>query len=173
MRRILPGMEQLGGLGAVQTMDHASVLAELAAQLPRRRWSGKRIVTAGLLALVVLGLAVGLYAFNRQAMPLNATPTYVDVPEIMVNLRTSDDDARFLKVRLVIEAATPDAAAAIKSRLPGVMDGFHSFLRELRPQDLAGASGTYRIKEELLIRVNQAAAPARASDVLVQEMIQQ
>ncbi len=166
-------MKQLEGPGAVQTMDKADVLAALAAQLPRRRWSGKRIVMVVLAIVAGMALASGLYVLNGRNASAAVAPTYVDVPEIMVNIRATDDSLRFLKVRLVIEAATPDAALAIKARLPGVMDGFHAFLRELRPQDLAGASGTYRIKEELLIRVNQAAAPARASDVLVQEMIQQ
>ena len=80
---------------------------------------------------------------------------------LKVDYKTSRDDPVTLADR------------AIEARLPLVIDGFQSFLRELRPEDLAGASGTYRIKEELLIRVNTAAAPVRARDVLVQELIQQ
>lgn len=53
-----------------------------------------------------------------------------------------------------------------------MIDSFQSYLRALHPQDLGGASGTYRIKEELMVRINRA-GPGRASDVLVQELIQQ
>lgn len=142
--------------------------------LPRKRWSGKRVV--GLLAIVI-ALAGGIYAAAQFSRPEPAqvvdTPHYVEVPDMMVNLRTPNGERRYLKVRVTLEAASADDAAAIQAKLPAIIDGFQSFLRELRPEDLAGSAGTFRIKEELMIRVNRAAEPGRASDVLVQELIQQ
>ncbi|MBW7946887.1 MAG: flagellar basal body-associated FliL family protein [Sphingomonadaceae bacterium] len=147
-------------------------LAALEAALPRKWWSGRRIVTA---ALIALAFAAALYGLQWAAAPgvlTPAAPHYVEVPEMTVNLRAKGGERRYLKVRVVIEAASREDAAAISARLPAVIDGFQSFLRELRPQDLGGASGTYRIKEELMVRINRA-GPGRASDVLVQELIQQ
>lgn len=155
---------------AIQPHD----LSAFEAELPRRRWSGKRIVAA---IAAVFALAAGIYAANYYLQPAPApvvdTPHYVEVPDMMVNLRTANGERRYLKVRVTLEAASAEDAAAIEARLPAVIDGFQGFLRELRPEDLAGSTGTFRIKEELMIRVNRTALPGRASDVLVQELIQQ
>ena len=48
-----------------------------------------------------------------------------------------------------------------------------SSLRELRLDDLKGSAGVLRLKEELLRRVNVAAAPYKVRDVLLKEMIVQ
>ncbi len=90
-----------------------------------------------------------------------------------MELRPNAGTRHYLKVRVTLEAPSAQDAAALRMHLPAVIDGFQSFLRELRAEDLAGSAGTYRIKEELLVRVNRAAHPARASDVLIQELIQQ
>ena len=61
----------------------------------------------------------------------------------------------------------------IQPMLPRVMDTFQVFLRELRPTDLEGSAGTYRLKEELTRRVNTAVAPGRITAVLFKEMLVQ
>lgn len=149
-------------------------LPALTAELPRKRWSGKRIVAALAFILALIG---GLYAAKQYAAPETVetiqTPHYVEVPDMMVNLSTTSGERRYLKVRVTLEAASAADAAEIEAKLPAIIDGFQAFLRELRPEDLAGSAGTFRIKEELMIRVNRAAEPGRASDVLIQELIQQ
>jgi flagellar FliL protein len=155
---------------ALETVD----IGAMEAALPKKRWSGKRIVAA---ATLVVALTAGSFAAREWTRPEAAapvaSPSYVDVPDMMVNLRTAGGERRYLKVRVTIEAASEADKTAIEARLPAIIDGFQSFLRELRPQDLAGAAGTYRIKEELMIRVNRSGGPGRARDVLVQELIQQ
>ena len=54
-----------------------------------------------------------------------------------------------------------------------MVDQFQGYLRELRMDDLKGSAGIARVKEELLRRVNVAAAPYKVRDVLLQEMIVQ
>ncbi len=147
-------------------------LAALEAALPRKWWSGRRIVTTATFVLAFIAALYGLQWAAASGGMTPAVPHYVEVPAMTVNLRAKGGERRFLRVRLVIETASSKDADAIKTRLPAVIDGFQSFLRELRPQDLGGASGTYRIKEELMVRINRT-GPGRASDVLVQELIQQ
>ncbi len=53
------------------------------------------------------------------------------------------------------------------------MDNFQVYLRELRIEDLKGSAGMYRLREELLTRVNAAIAPAKVHDVLFKEMLVQ
>jgi flagellar FliL protein len=44
-------------------------------------------------------------------------------------------------------------------------------LRELRPSDLNGSAGLFRLKEELTKRVNLALAPQQVNAVLFKEII--
>ena len=43
----------------------------------------------------------------------------------------------------------------------------------MRVEDLKGSAGMYRLREELLGRVNAAAAPVKVSDILFKEMLVQ
>ena len=101
-------------------------------------------------------------------------PAYVDVPEVLVNLsNVGSDRTQYLKVKIVLEI--PDAALApqIEQTMPRVMDTFQTYLRELRPTDLDGSAGLYRLKEELTRRVNAAIAPNRINAVLFKEIVVQ
>jgi flagellar FliL protein len=57
--------------------------------------------------------------------------------------------------------------------MPRVLDAFQTYLRELRPTDLDGSAGLYRLKEELTRRVNVAIAPSRVNAVLFKEIVVQ
>ena len=45
--------------------------------------------------------------------------------------------------------------------MPRLQDLFQTYLREMRPEELRGSAGTYRLREELIARANVAVAPAR------------
>jgi flagellar FliL protein len=101
-------------------------------------------------------------------------PAFVEVPEVLVNLSTTGSDrTQYLKVKVVLEI--PDAALSpqIEATMPRVMDAFQTYLRELRPTDLDGSAGLYRLKEELTRRVNTAIAPGRLTAVLFKEIVVQ
>ena len=53
--------------------------------------------------------------------------------------------------------------AGMQALMPRVVDQFQAYLRELRVDDLKGSAGVLRLKEELLRRVNVAAAPYRCA----------
>jgi flagellar FliL protein len=57
--------------------------------------------------------------------------------------------------------------------MPRIVDNFQIYLRELRVDDLRGSGGIYRLREELLARVNAAVAPVKVNDVLFKEMLVQ
>lgn len=98
---------------------------------------------------------------------------YMALPELLVNVATPDGRPAYLKLKLTLEAADEDVIAAIEPELPRVMDQFQSFLRELRVDDLTGSAGSYRLRLELLRRVNLAIAPAQVNAVLIEEMLVQ
>ena len=43
----------------------------------------------------------------------------------------------------------------------------------MRPEELRGSAGTYRLREELITRANIAVAPAHVVDVLFTELLVQ
>ena len=97
----------------------------------------------------------------------------VEVAPLMVNLRTNDGQARFLKLRILLAAGSPDDVSTIQSNLPLIIDRYQPFLRELRPEDLAGSAAVYRLKEELILRAADTVGEGVVADVLIQDMVQQ
>lgn len=95
---------------------------------------------------------------------------FYDLPEVTVNLATQGQ-ATYLKVRISLEVPDRDTAEQIEPFLPRVMDAFQVYLRELRPVDLEGSAGLFRLKEELLRRINVAVYPARVDGVLFKEIL--
>jgi flagellar FliL protein len=98
---------------------------------------------------------------------------YYTMPEMLVNITSGDGRPVYLKLKLTLEAPDEDVAYAIEPQLPRVTDQFQAFLRELRVDDLAGSAGAYRLRLELLRRVNLAVAPAQVNAVLIEEMLVQ
>ena len=60
-----------------------------------------------------------------------------------------------------------------RAAMPRLQDMMQTYLREMRPEELRGSAGTYRLREELLVRANAAVAPAKVSDVLFTQMLVQ
>jgi flagellar FliL protein len=101
-------------------------------------------------------------------------PVFMDVPEMLVNLVGGPGErVQYLKVRVVLEVKEEKQVEAIKPTLPRVTDIFQTYLRELRPIDLNGSAGMFRLKEELTRRVNVAVAPNAVSAVLFKEVVVQ
>ena len=92
---------------------------------------------------------------------------------LIVNLNTGGRNSTFLKIRVSLELADGGDISRIESVMPRIMDNFQVYLRELRIEDLKGSAGMYRLREELLTRVNAAAAPAKIQDVLFKEILVQ
>ncbi|MBZ0325118.1 MAG: flagellar basal body-associated FliL family protein, partial [Alphaproteobacteria bacterium] len=90
-----------------------------------------------------------------------------------VNLNSQSRKPVFLKMSISLELAGESDAARVRQVLPRVIDNFQTYLRELRTEDLQGSAGLYRLREELLVRVNHAAEPAKVRDVLFREMLVQ
>ena len=97
---------------------------------------------------------------------------FVDVPAMIVNLRSPDGAPRFLKLHFMIVPA-PGAAETVKDKLPLLLDAYQPFLRELRPEDLAGSAAVFRVKEEMMIRATAALGEGAVKDILIQDLVQQ
>lgn len=98
---------------------------------------------------------------------------FMDLPDIVTNLSNGSRRPSFIKLKAKLEVAQPGDLAIVGANMPRVLDLFQGYLREVRPEELRGAAGTYRLREALLSRVNIAAAPAHVLDVLFVELLVQ
>lgn len=96
---------------------------------------------------------------------------FLEIPDLLVNLSSAGGPQRFLKLKVKLEVSSAEDLAALEAVAPRVVDQFQTFLREMRVQDLRGSAGIYRLRQELLYRVNLAAHPLKVKDVLFQEIL--
>ncbi len=99
-------------------------------------------------------------------------PAFVDVPAMVVNMRSPDGAARFLKLHFMLVPGKK-SADELTATLPLLLDAFQPFLRELRPEDLAGSAAVFRVKEELLRRSAERLGEGAVKDILIQDLVQQ
>jgi len=158
----------------------------------------KKILIIVLPILLLVGVGAGVYfsgvldsllgggkdasghATPQASAPANAnTPkavqaaAFMDLPEMLVNLQSTGRKPAYLKLRVALELDSVSDQPRVEQMMPRIVDYFQVYLRELRIEDLQGASGMNMLREELLTRVNAAVKPVRVSDVLFKEMLVQ
>lgn len=104
---------------------------------------------------------------------VSSDAVFYDLQEMLVNINTGGRKPVYLKIRVSLELDNGSDIARVETMMPRIVDNFQVYLRELRIEDLKGSAGMYRLREELLKRVNVAVAPAKVNDVLFKEMLVQ
>jgi len=170
---------------ALETDAEAEDGAEGAPDRPKTKFALKLpplkfLLIGGAAVLLLAGAGAGGYFFfarpaeHKVETPAVKPVVFVDLPEILVNLSNPGADrTQYLKVKVVLELSEQKMIEQITPIMPRVMDAFQTYLRELRPSDLDGSAGLYRLKEELTRRVNVAIAPSRINAVLFKEIVVQ
>lgn len=97
--------------------------------------------------------------------------TFFTLPDMVVNIQSPDGRPTFLKLKLTLETKDVAVAEQLQAEMPRMQDMFQGFLRELRPEDLAGSAGSFQLRAEILRRVNLIAAPGKVDAVLIEEML--
>jgi flagellar FliL protein len=150
----------------------------------------KLFIIIGAAAVVVLLGGAGLYFFlssgtaeadlaeeaaaEHGGAVAEAAHTFIfNLPPMVVNLNNEADGEAFMKLTVALEVANEEMMIEIQPRMAKVVDAFQVYLRELRKSDLEGSAGVYRLKEELLRRVNVAIYPSRVESVLFKEILVQ
>ncbi len=152
-----------------------------------RRMPGKKLVLFIMLPLFLVGLAgAGVYVSGLADALIGAEEgaeaellveaelgpsIYYDLPEMLVNLNSSGRRIGYLKISVSLEVGSEEDAEHLDTVLPRIVDNFQVYLRELRVEDLSGSAGLQRLREELLTRVSNAAAPTLVRDVLFRELL--
>ena len=146
----------------------------------RRRWPWLLLAGLVLLASVAAGgawhLRLGPFQARAPEGPPAAiilAPVLVDMPEIITNLNVANRRPVYVKLRARIELARSRDVAAVTAAMPRLTDGFTTFLRETRPEELRGSAGIHRLREELIARSNILLRPGAVTDVLFVELVVQ
>jgi flagellar FliL protein len=94
---------------------------------------------------------------------------------MLVNLQTDGTKTSFIKMAVSLELTdkSPVTTERVTAMMPRVIDNFQVYMRELRLDDLNGSAGMFRLKEELLRRVNIAVQPVQVKDILFRELLVQ
>jgi flagellar FliL protein len=147
----------------------------------------KLIIFAGLGVLLVIVAVAGIYfsgladsLFGKKerqadAVEQNAAqgPVFYDLPEMLINLNSTDNQQHYLKIRISLELVSGLDKARTESSLPFILNDLQTYLRELRPVDLNGSSALARLKDDVAMRVNDRLRPVKVSDVLVRSILVQ
>ena len=105
------------------------------------------------------------------AAKIGAAPVYLEVPEIITNLNVPGRRQSYLKLHAKLELGGPEDTVPVTAAMPRILDLFQTYLRDMRPEELRGSEGSYRLREELVGRASIAVAPAHIQDVLFEELI--
>ena len=167
---------------AEQTVDEEVAVpeGEAAAGKPSR----KKFVLIGAAGILVLLLGSGGYLYYngtidrmmghkaQTAAPPPKPLVFFDLPDFLVNLNSGGRKSNFLKLTVSLQIDKQEDTMKLQAVLPRIIDNCQIFLRELRVEDLRGSDGIYRLREELLRRIN-AVSPVKVEDVLFKEMLVQ
>jgi flagellar protein FliL len=122
------------------------------------------------------GVLPGLLGMRHDEKPSLAVakpevPVFVDLPDMIANLAGPSAKPSYVKLQARLELSRQEDADKVKQSMPRLQDMFQTYLREMRPDELRGSAGTYRLREELLGRANVALAPVRVTDVLFTQLL--
>jgi flagellar FliL protein len=157
-------------------------LAEQAAKAKAGK-KKKMIIIGAVVAVLLLGGGGGYFMIAKKQAEKSAQAAaeaeskgktvYYPLGDMIVNLSGEGKHPNYLKVKISLELADEKDLPLMDTIKPRIIDNFQVYLRELRIEDLRGSAGMYRLREELLMRVTEAAQPVRVRDVLFQEMLVQ
>jgi flagellar protein FliL len=144
----------------------------------------KKMIMIGGAAALAVALGAGGYFFflkkpsdpaSQIAEGVGSPGAVIDLDEMKISLAGAPGEERqtFLKVKVALEVKDGEMAKMVAPLVPRIIDSFQVFMRELRPNDLEGSAGLYRLKEEMMRRVNVAVYPHKIDAILFKELLVQ
>jgi flagellar protein FliL len=160
----------------------------------------KKLLIVGILVLLLAGAGAGLFfsglldgllgkkaevVATEEAEPkkegehgaegekkAEATPTaYFELPDIVANLNPGSATPSFIKTTIALELPNQEMLEKVQAIQPKIQDIIITYVRELRPSDLKGSAGVYRLRDELMLRINKALYPDKINNILFKELL--
>ena len=120
------------------------------------------------------GMLKGLLGGGSQHAAVIAEVGSLDLPDIVANLNTGNRRTpSFVRMKARLELTNKLDDAAVALAMPRLLDLFQTYLRDMRPEELRGSAGTYRLREELTARANMVIAPSKVMEILFIELLVQ
>jgi flagellar FliL protein len=157
----------------------------------KKKFSGKKLVLFILLPVLLLGGGGAAAYFlllkkdpaAEEQAAAAAEEHAADEPQVyvglgvdkglQVNLVSTGKRQAYLNLDLWLAVKNEEDAKHLEGVMPKVIDQFQVYLRSLRIEDLQGADGVQRMRDELLMRARAAAKPVEVEDVLIKSMLAQ
>ena len=92
---------------------------------------------------------------------------YYKFEDMTVNLVSSGKKSRFFKLSLTVAVTQEADVSVMESLSPRVMDNVTQYLRELKPEEMAGSANFHRVHKNVQLRVRTAVAPIIVTDALI------
>lgn len=148
-----------------------------------RLWHSRTFWLIITFLIVALGLLLGIWYYIEHKRKLKELSIQEEIKRneiifydfsndgIIVNLDTRGKGMSFMKLKVAFQIKGTDNLEAVKKWQPKIMDVFQTYLRELRPSDLQGSLGLYRLREELTIRINTIIYPAKIEYLIFKDIM--
>ncbi len=143
--------------------------------------SSKKKILLVLILLAVATICTWYYhkSVQQQLLQQKAAKTsenaimFVTLDDITVKIDgdTSSTNKLWLKIKISLEVHGKKNYDTISQFIPRINDILQTYLTGLRKTDLDGSFGIYKIKEEIMFRINMAVSPAKIDDVLFQDFM--
>ena len=167
--------------------EKKEIIPEEEERVEEKPKSKKKLIVVVAAIVLLLGAGGGYYMYMQkkeaeavaraeaQRKEINSKKELIfyDLGEKFINLNTGATTTTFLKIKVTFEIEGDENMEAVNKLMPRIDDVMQVYLRELRPSDLYGSVGMYRLREELLLRVNRVIHPAYINDILFKEVLMQ
>lgn len=166
----------------------ADAAEETEGEAPAKKGGKKKLIMIIVGAILVLAIGGGAGAYfmgmfdapapmEGEEMVEPAAPKveykYYDMPEMLINLQADSGQVRYLKLLVSVEYEAGIDPAVVISAQTQIEDLFQTYLRELTPTELQGSMGVFRLREELLKRINLIISPEKINGILFKKIVVQ
>jgi flagellar FliL protein len=146
-------------------------------------WTFRNIIMVALIFSVIMfgfwyyffgaGLVQSMREENDQSTKLKQVEVMDLEPMIVPLYSPGQANPSFAKIDIAIEAKGTYNIEAVKSNQTRIVDILYQYVRGLRPDDLRGSMGLYRLRKEIALRINTSIAPSEIEAVLFKDLIVQ
>ncbi len=130
-------------------------------QEPQKKGKGKKLLII-IIALLVVGGGVG-YLFLGEKLKKTETQhadNKKEKPTVLIPLEpfvlNLSEHGRYLKLTIQLELSDITLQEAVKSKIPLIRDAVITLVSSKSAESLASPEGKFQLKDELLLRANQA-----------------
>jgi flagellar protein FliL len=157
-------MHGKGGLQSMAEEKHAEDGAAEAAKTPGKKGGSKKLLIIIVVAILVLGGAGGFAGYKllsgkdkpaegSEHKKVEEKSVLIALDPFVVNL---SDHGRYLKMTMQAEITDPAQQQVVTDKVPNIRDAVITLLSSKSADSVAGPEGKLQLKDELLLRSNQA-----------------